>query len=392
MVRVRPTRGERAAVRVCWIAGEPTPYRAPHLARLAESPDIDLTVVYAAQTVQARRWDVGSADAVVLDGPVLPLSRVLHHDYPLTPGIWSLLERGRFDAIVLGGWSLMATQLALVWARFRRVPYFVVSESHLLEPRPRWIRAVKRAVLPRLLPQAAGTLVTGTLAREHVVAYGAQPGGITIFPNTVDVAELSTRASSLESRRADLRHALGVAEHEVAILSVGRLIPFKATADLVSGVAACRVSGARLVLVGDGPLRGTLEAQSAQLGVRTTFVGDLPSTRLAEAYVAADVFALVSRRETWGVVVNEAMACGLPLILSDRVGAARDLLEPGGNGELVHAGDVESVAAAVDRLAGDADLRRRYGERSRELIREWGYESSVAAVASALRRAVRVSR
>ena len=105
----------------------------------------------------------------------------------------------------------------------------------------------------------------------------------------------------------------------------------------------------------------------------------LEGDELIGAYVAADVFALVSRRETWGVVVNEAMACSLPLLLSDRVGAAGDLLEPGGNGELVRAGDRRGLSSALERLAASPELRRRYGARSRDLVRAWGYEPSIEA-------------
>ena len=106
-----------------------------------------------------------------------------------------------------------------------------------------------------------------------------------------------------------------------------------------------------------------------------------------EWYVAADAFALLSEREPWAVVVNEAAACGLPLVLSDRVGAAPDLLEDGENGFLVPAGDVVAAAAALRRLAGDADERRRLGARSRELVQDWGYGPSVDGFLAAVRAA-----
>jgi glycosyltransferase involved in cell wall biosynthesis len=104
--------------------------------------------------------------------------------------------------------------------------------------------------------------------------------------------------------------------------------------------------------------------------------------------VAADVFALLSEREPWGVVVNEAAACGLPLVLSDRVGAAYDLLQEGENGALVPAGDVAAAANALRRLAADAGLRRTFGARSREVARDWGYGPSVEGFLAAVQDAV----
>jgi glycosyltransferase involved in cell wall biosynthesis len=121
--------------------------------------------------------------------------------------------------------------------------------------------------------------------------------------------------------------------------------------------------------------------------VRLHLTGDLPADRTAEVYAAADVFALLSTRETWGVVVNEAAASGLPLVLSDRVGAAYDLLRDGENGFLVGAGDVAATGEAFARLAADTGLRARAGERSRELVRDWDYESSAESFVAAVRDA-----
>jgi glycosyltransferase involved in cell wall biosynthesis len=116
-------------------------------------------------------------------------------------------------------------------------------------------------------------------------------------------------------------------------------------------------------------------------------VGGLSEEQLAQRYVDADVFALLSRQETWGVVVNEAAASGLPLVLSDRVGAAYDLLRDGENGFLVPADDVEAAAEALRRLAADPELRRRMGARSRELVAAWGYDPSVESFVEAVREA-----
>jgi glycosyltransferase involved in cell wall biosynthesis len=365
-------------IRVALITGEPTPYRVPHIRMLAARPELDVTVFYASATVQRRTWRVEHAEAVYLDGPSLPLSRVLHHDYPLTPGIWGELERGGFQLVVVGGWSLMATQLAIAWSRRRKVPYVLMSDNHLLEPRPAWVRAVKRAVLPRIVPQAAAWLVPGSLARDHIVAYGARAERTLVFPLTVDVAEFGARVDALRTERID--------GTEVTVLHVGRLIAHKAVDVLVRASAA---AGVRLHVVGDGPERRTLEALASTLSADVTFSGELAGEELASAYAAADVFALASRRETWGVVVNEAAAAALPLVLSDAVGAAGDLLRDGENGILVRSGDVAGLSAALRRLAADPELRRRMGARSRELVAGWGYERSVEAFVELAQELVR---
>ena len=141
-----------------------------------------------------------------------------------------------------------------------------------------------------------------------------------------------------------------------------------------------------LLLSGSGPERERLASLASTLGVRLVLLPDIPWERIAERYVLADVFALLSRHEPWGVVVNEAAACGLPLVLSDRVGAAFDLLEDGRNGVLVRAEDVAAAADAIRLLAADPERRRAMGAASREIVGGWGYEPSIENLLRVVRR------
>jgi glycosyltransferase involved in cell wall biosynthesis len=365
-------RGRQASagdvLRVAVVSPEPTPYRAPLFDRIAAHAGIDLTVIYAARSVARRAWTVDPTHRhVFLRGVGVPgAERLLRHQYPLTLGIARALRGAQPDVVVVSGWSTFASQRAIAWCRTHRVPYVLLVESHDLGPRTAWRRAVKGAVVPRLLRAAANVLVVGSAARESVVARGATSA--RFFANTIDVAAWTTRAQQLERRRQD---------DDVLVLSVARLVPEKGIDDLIRAVAEAADPRLRLVVAGAGPQREALDELSAELGVRLTTVGHVGEAELAHMYVDADVFALLSRHEPWGVAVNEAAASGLPLLLSDRVGAAPDLLADGRNGFLVPAGDVHGAAAALKRLAAEPALRQELGLRSRELVRGWGYESSV---------------
>jgi glycosyltransferase involved in cell wall biosynthesis len=264
----------------------------------------------------------------------------------------------------------------------------LVVESHDEGPRPGWRKAVKGTVVPRVVRGASGVLVTGTLARRSMVARGAAPERVHVFANTIDVQDFGRRVDALAPRRPALRDALGAGEEDVIVLSVARLAPEKGLDVLVHAVAEAGDPRLLLVLAGDGPEREALEDLARVRGVRLVLAGDLDWERIVEVYAAADVFALLSQREPWAVVVNEAAACGLPLVLSDRVGAAHDLLRDGENGVLVPAGDVDTAAAALRRLAADTTLRRAWGAHSRELARDWGYGPSVEGFRAAVREAV----
>jgi glycosyltransferase involved in cell wall biosynthesis len=345
---------ESAMTRVAVVSPEPTPYRAPLFDQIAARDDVDLTVIYAGRSVADRSWSVVPQHrSVYLHGLPLPGARKLvRHDYPVTPGIVRALHALHPDVVVVSGWSTFASQAAIAWCRLRRVPYILHVESHDLEPRAGWRREVKRMVVPRLLRAAASVLVVGTAARESVTTYGATPERVRVFANTIDVERWIERANALPR---------GVHEG-VVVLSVGRPVPEKGF-DVLA--AAASAAGVRL----------------------ETVTGGVPEDDLARRYVEADVFGLLSRHEPWGVVVNEAAASGLPLVLSDAVGAARDLLRDGENGFLVPAGDTDGAAQALRELAADPDLRRRMGERSRELVRAWGYDASVENFVAAVREA-----
>jgi glycosyltransferase involved in cell wall biosynthesis len=335
--------------RVAVVSPEPTPYRAPLFDRIAER--VDLTVIYAAHTVAGREWSVPlQHHAVFLRGVRVPGVRALvRHDYPFTPGITGALRRARPDVVVVSGWSTFASQAAVAWCRLHRVPYVLHVESHDLDPRPAWRRRVKDAVATPVIRGAASVLAVGSAARESVLARGAKE--VRVFANTIDVERWIARAEALPR-----------SEHQgTLVLSVGRDVPEKGF--------------------------DTLREASREAGVRLDVVtGGLTEDELAGRYVEADVFALLSRHEPWGVVVNEAAASGLPLVLSARVGAAHDLLRDGENGFMVPADDATAAAEALRRLDADVGLRRRMGARSRELVRAWDYDASVEAFLAATSR------
>ena len=318
---------------------------------------------------------------------------MLHHDYPITPGIKRALDEADPEVVVVSGWSTFAAQAAIVWCRLRRIPYVLVVESHDEGPRPGWRRTIKGSVVPRVVRGASGVLVTGTLARRSMVGRGARTRTACVSSRTRSTSRRSVSAAAgLAPRRDELRAALGAGPDDVVVLSVARLAREKGLDTLVHAVAEAGDPRLLLVLAGEGPEREPLEDLARVRSVRLVLAGDVVWERIAEAYVAADVFALLSEREPWAVVVNEAASCGLPLVLSDRVGAAHDLLRDGENGALVAAGDVAAAAEALRLLAEDDALRAAYGARSRELARDWGYGPSVEGFAAAVRDAVAEGR
>ncbi len=200
------------------------------------------------------------------------------------------------------------------------------------------------------------------------------------------MAEFGAAVDRLLPRREALRAEAGIGSDDVAVLSVARLAREKGLDTLVRAVAHAGDPRVVLVLAGSGTEREPLQSLAAGLGVRLIVLPDVPWERIVERFVLADVFALLSRHEPWGVVVNEAAACGLPLVVSDRVGAAFDLVEDGVNGALVPSDDPVVAGAAIRALAADSERRRAAGEASRELMQGWGYEPSIENLIRVARR------
>jgi glycosyltransferase involved in cell wall biosynthesis len=370
-----------SAIRVVFVSKIPTPYRLPLYRLLAERPEVDVQVLFAAAAEPNLPFDVreslGSVRHHFLPGfsTSLPTGRE-PFAYPVNHGVIAALRVADPDLIVVGGYVVYADQAALLFARRTGIPYVVHNESHLGRMRPAWVEALKAAVLPSLVGGAAGGLAVGSAAARYLAHYGLHPGRIRLFPNTVDVGEYQRAAAAVRRRGARIRSRLDLPRHFV--LYAGRLTPSKGIGDLAAALRMLGGQSPELVIAGVGPLSG-------ELGVlpRVRLLGFQPTDRLIELLALADAAVLPSRAETWGVVVNEALACGCPVVVSDAVGAVEDLVVDGVNGRVFPAGDVRALAAALASGEPPGNLRGASGvppgkrDARAARIRRWDYDFAV---------------
>ena len=256
----------------------------------------------------------------------------------------------------------------------------------MLDPVPRWKRLAKRNVLRAFFKRVQGFLAIGSANREFYLAHGVDDSRIFLTPYAVDNEFFFSRARELATRRENLRLKLGVADGPI-VMFCGKLSRVKAPGDLLEAFARARRMGnkANLLFVGDGPLRGVLESRSQELGLEgVVFAGFRNQGELPDLYAAADVLALPSASEPWGLVVNEAMCFGLPVIVSDRVGAGVDLVREGENGFIFPAGDIARLAEILATVLKNGDLRRRLGQASREKVARWSYEEDLSGLVQCL--------
>jgi glycosyltransferase involved in cell wall biosynthesis len=387
-------------LRVLAIASHPVQYMAPIFRRMAQLDSIDLHVVYSSLRGAEAAPDKDFATTVQWDVPLLNgyawthlpsgtsslhLSRVGH------PTLWRFIREGQFDAVLsFTGYLCAAFWIALFAAKASGAAFLFGTDSASLAPRDGqpWKVAIKKALWPWLFGLADQVIVPSTNTKELMMSLGIPEARITLTPYSVDNDWWTQRASEVD--REAVRRSWGVGAEDLVILFCAKLQPWKRPRDLLRAFAKARLSNALLIVAGDGPLRSRLATDAAKLGIasRVRFLGFLNQSQLPAVYTSSDVMVLPSRYEPFAVVVNEAMCCGLPVIASDRVGAARDLIAPIKPEFIYRCGNLEALAALLKKCnAGKAELKRL-----RQVVvtrmQSWSPTQNIAATVEAIQTAV----
>ena len=359
------------------------PYRIPVLNALVQNPDVDPFVIFLSETDPGlRKWRVYK-DEIRFDYAVLPSwrRRIGKHNLLINRGLHSALDRARPDAIVCGGYNYLSSWSAAAWARRARIPFLLWCESTLQDQRNGYgvIEFLKRKFVQR----CDAFVVPGKSASQYLRALGVR-GDIVMAPNAVDI-DFFSRAARARQGRADPVEKFGLPARY--FLYVGRLVTEKGIFELLDAYAKldCALKSAvGLVFVGDGAQKRELMRRSARMSLAKVHCVDfLQREDLASVYGHAEALVLPTHSDPWGLVVNEAMACGLPIIATNAAGCARDLVEDSVNGFVVRPGDVAGLTSAMSRLARDARRRMEMSSRSRERIQSYSPEACASGIAEA---------
>jgi glycosyltransferase involved in cell wall biosynthesis len=373
----------RAPFRLAVVTTHPIQYQTPLFRALAQRPELDVTVYFCSTTglhtaydphFGALRWDIP-----LLEGyrSVFLSRRPKGWTGTFCPDLSGRISRRRHDGVMLFGWRDPSYALALATGVVKRVPILLLTDTNALDARNTARRRLRNAALSVLFRRVSGFLTIGTMNRRFYEMVGVPARRMVSFPYSVDNTRFFRSAAALEGSRASLRAELGLPTTLPVVLFAGRFMEVKRLPDLLDAYAGV-ADRAALLLAGDGPIRAALEARSRALGLKhVRFAGFQNQTALPRCYAAADLLVLPSSSEAWGLVVNEAMCFGLPVIVSDRVGAGPDLVTSGVNGLVFPAGDVAALRACLERLVGDELLRGRMGRASLARIRGWCYDVAI---------------
>ena len=386
--------GQQIRLTAVWT--HPVQYIAPWFRWIhAHCPDVRLQVLYVVEPSDAQQgsdfgasfqWDVPLRTGY--ENEVLRATRPsddVRSDRFLgvdAPGIGAAIRATRPDAVLLPGWYAAALVRALLACKRAGIPVVYRGDSIRASRSKGW-RGIAGALRARVLLRAFdAALSVGQQSDAYLLHAGMHPARIVRAPHCIDLDRFQQTSDAARQHPEALRDGLGLPHDAFVVLFVGKLTNIKRPLDAVEAVA--RLEGpAVLAIAGSGPLQEAVRARAATRDVRVVSLGFLNQSDLPRAYAAADCVLVPSESETWGLVVNEALACGTPCVVSDAVGCAPDLIG-GAPGTVVTKGDVEGYARALSAIRDRPVANQAAACRSR------ASQGSFAAATAGLVRALRL--
>ena len=368
--------------KLCVVTTHPIQYMAPWFRVLAQDPELELEVIFLRE-LNAVQQGVGFGQAFQWDVPLRQgyVSRVLGVAARVTalPLLFARLRRAisdiRPDAVLITGWNDSGLALAYPLVRMLGLPVILRGESNALRHRSVFSRLLQRM----LLSFVSAVVIIGRANREFYINNGLLPDRLFNGVYFVESERILAMAELHASDRSGQRAENGFSDEDFVFCFVGKHVPFKRPMLLVEAAALVLQRGwlVKLLFAGSGVLTDAIRIRAVALGVPVHFTGFLNQTEMWKAYVSADAFVLPSTNgETWGLVTNEAMLFGLPVIVSDQVGCGPDLVREGETG-FIFSGESEGLADSMDRMLENRASVPEMGRKARQLVFE-NYSMPVA--------------
>lgn len=393
--------------RLGYLVSHPIQYQAPLLRRIAADPRFDLQVLFLSDVSVKPYRDAGfgrevSWDVDLLSGyehhflDTLGRSDRLSNLRPFNRGVERAVRDADLDALWIHGYAHPSNLRALYAAKRAGVPVFLRGES-LPEAKARggWRARLRQALVRPILEHVDGCLAIGSDNANFYREFGVPEERIHLVPYAVDNQRFEAEATAARSQRDSFREQLGLAADRPVVAYASKFIERKRADLLLESFAdllrqrqlgsAPPLPRPQLLLAGDGDLRETLEARVQQLGLQNDvrFPGFFNQSELPAFYDLADVFVLPSRYEPWGLVVNEAMCAGTPVIVAAAVGSARDLVHHGRTGWCFETDDQRDLTRCLDEATRDPGHTARVGRAALERVRSWSFAEDIDGLAAA---------
>lgn len=371
------------------ITTHPIQYNAPLFRLLQERKRIAVKVFYTWEQSKEKVYDARFGiernwDIPLLEGyeSVFVKNTSRHPDSNrfwgiVNPGLYKRLKEEQFDAVLIYRWSVWSHFLLL--QRLGKKPLlFFRGDSHLLQKGKGLKEKVKDIVLRFVYRNVDAAFVVGTHNKQYMAYYGLNERQLIPAYHAVDNNRFMVDAESMEQTAMEERRKLALPDDAVVFLYAGKFYALKQLDLLIRAFKQLTGDHYRLLLTGNGEQENELK-QLATGDHRIVFQSFRNQSEMPWVYRMGDVFVLTSNSETWGLGVNEAMACGRPAIVSDRCGCAPDLIQAGKNGFVFRSGDEGSLLQAMQAIP-DQSTAKQMGERALMDVQRFSLEAVAEAI------------
>jgi len=379
------------------VTTHPIQYYAPVFKLLHERNKIAVNVYYTWGEKALDKYDPGFGQKVAWDIPLLdgyPYEWVLntstepgtHHFKGISnPNLVEQINKWQPDAILFFGWAYQGHLKAIRHFK-NKVPVFFRGDSTLLDEVSGIKSILKTIYLKWVYKHVDYAFFVGSRNKDYFKKYGLKENQLSFAPHAIDNERFA------ENRRAEsslLRESLKVKSDELLILFAGKLEDKKSPALLLEAFLALNFSGIHLLFIGNGALENELKSRSAN-AENIHFMPFQNQMVMPVVYQAADLFCLPSQGpgETWGLAVNEAMACSKAVLVSDKVGCAVDLVKEDYNGAIFRSNQLGDLTGKMAKLIHSKTVLQEYGNNSRHLIKNWSFERIAEAIENKLNETV----
>ncbi|HEY4062604.1 MAG TPA: glycosyltransferase family 4 protein [Puia sp.] len=369
------------------ITTHPIQYYAPLFRLLGERGKIRIKVFYTWEKDAADfdvdfgrtiQWDIGLLDGYECQFVSNQGSLKRTFWGVKNPGLIKAIEDWKADAVLVFGWNYRS-HLRVLRHFKNKLPVLFRGDSTLLDERPGWKKIVRRKFLRWVYSHVDMALYVGINNKRYFLAHGLEDRQLVFAPHAIDNDRFMDAGVTAEPEADEWRAALGIGVREIVFIFVGKFQEKKDPVLLIRAFEQLKEK-AHLLLVGNGGLERELKELAAS-NPRIHFLPFQNQSRMPIVYRLGDIFCLPSRGpgETWGLAVNEAMACGRPVLVSDRCGCAADLVKEGENGFIFLSGDLADLSDKMSSLLRAADLKSK-GKASAGIIHSWSYDQVVSVI------------
>ena len=353
-------------MKVLFLTNIPSPYRVDFFNELGKL--CELSVLFERRKASDRdgKWKAFKSEyfkEIFLKGIAIG------NDSGICPSIIRYLKDKQYDVIVIGGYSTPTGMLAIEYLRLKRIPYILNCDGGMIKND----KGLKLIIKKHFISKASAWLSTGKKTSEYLLHYGATKEEIYTYPFTsLKNEDIITQIINKDEKQR-LRNRLNIKEDKI-IISAGQFIHRKGYDVLLNGCKNIEKS-IGIYIIGGNPTEEYLQLKKNFNLKNVYFVGFKTKIELKEYYMAADLFVLPTREDVWGLVINEAMAYGLPVITTDKCIAGLELVKNHENGFIVPVDDEKKLADKMNIILSDDELRGKMAQSSLYKIREYTIEN-----------------